>query len=55
MIDIVYPVTRFRIMAEMPNREAAPEMAVWRELYHLGIRDRFHNSKLPGRPDIVIG
>lgn len=54
MTDIVDPTTRSRMMAGIRNRDTAPEMAVRRELYGLGIRYRLHNGKLPGRPDIVI-
>lgn len=55
MTDIVDPTTRSRMMAGIRNRDTAPERAVRRELYGLGIRYRLHNGKLPGRPDIVIG
>ena len=55
MTDIVDPATRSRMMAGIRNRDTAPERAVRRELYGLGIRYRLHNGKLPGRPDIVIG
>jgi DNA mismatch endonuclease (patch repair protein) len=55
MTDIVDQATRSRMMARIRNRDTAPEMAVRRELYRLGIRYRLHNGKLPGRPDIVIG
>ena len=55
MTDIVDRATRSRMMARIRNRDTAPEMAVRRELYRLGIRYRLHNGKLPGRPDIVIG
>ena len=54
MTDIVDQATRSRMMARIHNRDTAPEMAVRRELYSLGIRYRLHNGKLPGRPDIVI-
>ena len=54
MTDIVDPATRSRMMAGIRNRDTAPERAVRRELYSLGIRYRLHNGKLPGRPDIVI-
>ncbi|MDG4550715.1 MAG: DNA mismatch endonuclease Vsr [Candidatus Contendobacter sp.] len=54
MTDIVDPATRSRMMAGIRNRDTAPEMAVRRELYSLGIHYRLHNGKLPGRPDIVI-
>lgn len=55
MTDIVDQATRSRMMARIRNRDTAPEMAVRRELYRLGIRYRLHNGKLPGQPDIVIG
>jgi DNA mismatch endonuclease (patch repair protein) len=55
MTDIVDQATRSRMMSRIRNRDTAPEMAVRRELYRLGIRYRLHNSQLPGRPDIVIG
>ena len=55
MTDIVDQATRSRMMSRIRNRDTAPEMAVRRELYSLGIRYRLHNGKLPGRPDIVIG
>ncbi len=54
MTDIVDPATRSRMMAGIRNRDTAPERVVRQELYHLGIRYRLHNGRLPGRPDIVI-
>lgn len=54
MTDIVDQATRSRMMSRIRNRDTAPEMAVRRELYRLGIRYRLHNGKLPGRPDIAI-
>jgi DNA mismatch endonuclease (patch repair protein) len=54
MTDIVDRATRSRMMAHIRSRDTTPERAARRELYHLGIRYRLHDGKLPGRPDIVI-
>ena len=41
-------------MARICSGDTAPEIALRRELHGLGLRYRLHNSKLPGRPDLVF-
>lgn len=41
-------------MARVRSKNTAPELAVRRELYMLGVRYRIHVASLPGRPDIYI-
>lgn len=41
-------------MARVRTQNTAPEMAVRRALFGLGLRFRLHRRDLPGRPDIVL-
>jgi DNA mismatch endonuclease, patch repair protein len=47
--------TRSRIMASVPSRNTKPELIVRRALHVSGLRYRLHDSRLPGKPDIVFG
>lgn len=53
MADIVSPVTRSRMMSRIKSKNTKPESAVRKGLFSLGYRYRL-NSKLPGKPDIVL-
>ena len=41
-------------MSRIRSKNTKPEIAVRKILTKLGFRYRLHNSKLPGKPDIVI-
>ena len=41
-------------MSRIKGRDTKPEMAVRRTLHRLGYRFRLHDSRLPGRPDLVF-
>ena len=54
MTDIVDSATRSRMMSGIRSKDTKPEMTVRRFLHRNGFRYRLHDSKLPGRPDIVL-
>ena len=54
MVDIVDKATRSRMMSGIRGRNTRPEVALRKALHRLGLRFRLHDSKLPGRPDIVF-
>lgn len=41
-------------MSRIRSKNTKPELVVRRVLSKMGIRYRLHNSKLPGKPDIII-
>lgn len=41
-------------MAQVKNKNTAPEIAVRKTLHRLGYRFRLHRRNLPGHPDIVL-
>lgn len=41
-------------MQRMPRASTSPEVALRRELHHLGLRFRVNHPGLPGRPDIAL-
>lgn len=48
------PLTKSEQMARVRTAHTAPELALRRELWSLGLRYRLHR-KLPGKPDLVFG
>jgi DNA mismatch endonuclease (patch repair protein) len=54
MADKVSRDKRSRMMAGIKNRDTKPELLVRKELFRRGVRYRLHNTKLPGKPDIVL-
>lgn len=54
MTDIVDSKVRSRMMAGIKGKNTRPELIVRRFLHSNGFRYRLHDSKLPGRPDIVM-
>lgn len=54
MPDIVAADVRGRMMGAIRQVDTAPEMKVRRFLHSRGFRYRLHDSRLPGRPDIVL-
>lgn len=45
---------RSRTMAAIRGRDTKPEILLGRALRHLGLRFAAHDSRLPGKPDIVF-
>lgn len=41
-------------MARIRSKDTTPELALRRELHRLGLRFTLGNSKLPGKPDLVL-
>lgn len=54
MTDIVNSKRRSAMMACIGGRDTAPELAVRRIAYRMGLRFRLHRKDLPGRPDLVF-
>lgn len=42
-------------MALVRSKDTKPELKVRRLVHSLGFRYRLHNTKLPGKPDLVFG
>lgn len=54
MTDVVDAATRSRMMAGIKGKNTKPELFLRRALHAEGFRYRLHDTKLPGRPDIVL-
>lgn len=54
MTDVVDPATRSRMMSGIGPRDTLPEMTVRRYLHAAGLRFSLHDTRLPGRPDLVF-
>jgi DNA mismatch endonuclease (patch repair protein) len=48
------PKKRSEIMSRIHSKNTIGEILVRKYLHHLGFRFRLHDSKLPGKPDIVL-
>lgn len=48
------PAITSRIMAAVRSKDTEPEWLLRRELHRRGLRYRLHDSRLPGRPDLVF-
>lgn len=53
-MDHIPPERRSWLMARIRGRHTKPEIAVRRIVFALGYRYRLHDSKLPGKPDLVF-
>ena len=53
-MDIVDKQTRSRMMAGIRGKNTKPELLVRRLLHKCGFRYRLHDSRLPGKPDLVF-
>lgn len=53
-MDVVDRKTRSRMMAGITGRNTKPEVLVRKYLHAQGFRFRIHDSRLPGRPDVVL-
>lgn len=54
MADIVDASTRSRMMACVRGKDTRQEVEIRKRLFTLGFRYRLHDTKLPGKPDIVL-
>lgn len=54
MTDIVDPATRSRMMSGIRSENTKPEMLVRKALHKIGFRYRLHDSRIPGKPDLVF-
>ena len=54
MADVVDSAVRSRIMASIRGKDTRPEMIVRSGLHSRGFRFRLHDTKLPGKPDLVF-
>lgn len=54
MSDIMTPRERSVRMSKVRNKDTKPEKIVRSLLHRLGYRYRLHDTKLPGKPDIVL-
>lgn len=54
MMDIVDKKTRSRMMAGIRGKDTGPELVIRKQLHALGFRYRLHDTRLPGKPDIVF-
>jgi len=54
MIDRVTIEKRSEIMRAIRGKNTGPEMIVRSAAHRLGLRFRLHDSRLPGRPDMVL-
>ncbi|NGM90600.1 DNA mismatch endonuclease Vsr [Parapusillimonas sp. SGNA-6] len=53
-MDMIPPEKRSALMSRIRSKNTAPEMLVRRMLHSLGYRYVLHDSRLPGRPDLVF-
>jgi len=54
MVDTVNKEKRSQIMSLVRGQDTKPEMIVRRLVFSYGYRYRLHDSKLPGKPDLVF-
>ncbi len=54
MTDVHNTQTRSYNMSRIRGKDTKPEMVVRRFLFANGFRYRLHDTKLPGKPDIVL-
>ena len=54
MVDIVDKSTRSKMMSGIKGKDTKPEITIRKALFKMGFRYRIHNTRLPGKPDIVL-
>jgi len=54
MTDVVDKKTRSRMMSGIRGKNTKPEITIRSLLHRNGFRFRLHDSKLPGKPDIIL-
>ena len=53
-MDTIRPEVRRALMARVRNQDTAPELAVRKVAFGVGLRFRLHRRDLPGTPDLVF-
>jgi DNA mismatch endonuclease (patch repair protein) len=53
-MDIVSKTKRSEMMSRIRGKNTLPELTVRKYLYSRGYRYRIHDTRLPGKPDIVL-
>ncbi|MDE2465877.1 MAG: DNA mismatch endonuclease Vsr [Alphaproteobacteria bacterium] len=54
MVDVMSVEKRSALMSRVGAKNTAPEIAVRQRLWQSGFRYRLHDSKLPGKPDLIL-
>ncbi|CUW93639.1 very short patch repair endonuclease [Agrobacterium genomosp. 2] len=54
MADVVSREKRSQMMAGIKGKNTRPEIAIRKALFALGYRYRIHDTRLPGKPDVVF-
>lgn len=54
MTDIVDSATRSRMMSGIRGKNTIAEVEIRKRLFASGFRYRLHDTKLPGKPDIIF-
>jgi DNA mismatch endonuclease, patch repair protein len=54
MADTISPERRSALMSRIRSKDTQPEMAVRRLVHALGYRYVLHDTRLPGKPDLVF-
>lgn len=54
MSDIVTPEVRSRMMSGIRGKNTKPELVIRKHLHALGFRYRIHDTRKPGKPDIIL-
>ena len=54
MTDIVDASTRSRMMSGIRSRDTRHEIEIRKRLFAYGFRYRLHDTRLPGKPDIIL-
>ena len=54
MPDIVSPEVRSRMMSGIRGKNTKPEMVIRKQLHSLGFRYLLHDTRKPGKPDMVF-
>ena len=54
MADIVDSKTRSRMMSGIRGKNTKAEIEIRKKLFAAGFRYRLHDTKLPGKPDIIL-
>ena len=52
--DVHDSATRSYNMSRIKGKDTKPELLVRKYLHSKGLRFRLHDSKLPGKPDILL-
>lgn len=54
MVDIVSPKKRSQMMSGIRGKNTKPELVIRKALFRCGFRYRIHDTRLPGKPDMVF-